>query len=82
MSDRKNYYIHTINGRPAFFDGNQICYASKHQREGNVACTSLAQLRRQQHRSAKWRYEMFGETGMKQEYGYVRFTLPQEQTNE
>lgn len=82
MSDRKRYYIHTLNGRPAFFDGEQICYASKYQREGNVASTSLKQIRREQIKSSKWRYEMFGENGMKHEYGYVRFTLPQEQTDE
>lgn len=82
MSDRKNYYIHTLNGRPAFFDGEQICYACKYQRAGNVACTSLAQIRREQRSSAKWRSENFGEEWRAIEYGYVRFTLPQEQTNE
>lgn len=82
MSDRKSYYIHTLNGKPAFFDGDQICYATIYQRAGNVACKSLQQIRREQVKSERWRYEMFGEQATRHQYGYVRFTVPQETSHD
>jgi len=43
------YYIHTINGSPAFFDGWQICYGVKYSpHKHNLMSASLKQIREEQ----------------------------------
>lgn len=56
-----NIYIHTLNGRPAGFDGERVCYA---WRKMPVA-TSLKQIREEQRISAEW----YGEPT--DVYGYI-----------
>lgn len=65
------YYMHTLNGKPAAFDGNQISYATFHGKP-NALAESLQQIRSEQRASAAYRRRM-GFTGYKMEYGHFRF---------
>lgn len=51
---QKSYYMHTIDGKPATFDGNQICYAT-YFGKANDLCSSLAQIHREQQASIRFR---------------------------
>lgn len=49
----KSYkYMHTIEWRPGFYDGQQVCYAS---RSPIPLLDSLKEIRRQQRASNWWR---------------------------
>lgn len=67
------YYLHTINGKPAMFDGDQICFMSFYGRADSVAL-SLKQIRLEQRASKEYR-EAFGayDSG---ECHYVRVSIP------
>lgn len=49
-------YIHTLDGKPAVFDGEQVCFMPA-SRGGNgyEPAYSLAQIRREQRQAAAWR---------------------------
>ena len=67
---RRKLYIHTLNGRVAAFSGDQICYVT-HFARWQKAATSLAQIRREQLLSTRYRQEVLGveeEDGSR--YGY------------
>ena len=58
MSRRiKKYYMHTINGLPAFFSGDQICYAGNNHeaRKYNILAKPLYQIKKEQRKSAQYR---------------------------
>ena len=69
-------YIHTIDGKPAMFDGDQICFA-RHYGPGNKPCYSLKEIRRQQEATFKYREER-GYTYKVGEYGYIRYRIKEE----
>lgn len=50
-------YIHTINGKVAGFNGNQICYANRPRINGwhPIAVNSLKEIREEQNKSKKYR---------------------------
>lgn len=48
-------YMHIINGRPAAYDGHQVCYLTSRFR--NPLRDTLDEIRREQRASAKWRQE-------------------------
>ncbi len=64
-------YMHTLNGKPAAFDGRQVCYLW----EGAPLVASLRELRRQQTASAAWRSKR-GHAPYT-DYGYRRLLLPE-----
>lgn len=45
------YYMHTLGGAPAFYDGEQICFA----RRTIVLCRSMKQVLSERKKSSKWR---------------------------
>lgn len=51
------YYMHTINGVPAFFSGEQICYGGNRQeaRRFNILTKSLYQIKKEQRKSTQHR---------------------------
>ncbi len=50
----KKVFIHILNGYPAQYDkGEQICYGSR--RSGVKTVNSLAQIKKDQRASCKWR---------------------------
>lgn len=54
----KNYYLHLMDGKPAYYDKQDRCiyFMNKyHKMDGGVLCTSLKQLRHQQQVSEKTR---------------------------
>lgn len=53
----KNYYLHLMDGKPAYYDKQDRCiyFMNKYHKLTNVLCTSLEQLRRQQKQSEKTR---------------------------
>ncbi len=67
------YYMHTLDGKPASFEKYQICFAACYGRP-NKLCGSLAQIRKEQRKSVKWRKKQGYEDTWKQ--GYFRFALP------
>lgn len=47
-------YLHTLGGRPAYFDGQQIVFATRYGRAAKL-CGSLKEIRQQQKLSNEWR---------------------------
>lgn len=73
MSEKVIGYIHTIDGRPAAFDGEQICFVDQYPRGRFHArlVSSLVEIRREQRASEHNRIaEGFSPTP----YGYVKVT--------
>jgi len=65
-------YLHTIDGKPATFDGYQICFAANRGKANNLA-DSLNQIRKEQHITIRNRKrDGFGEVVGK--YGYFRYS--------
>jgi hypothetical protein len=72
----RTYYLHTINNYPAFFDGEQICFAGgASSRSPQRLCRSLRQVRREQSASARNRAR-WGFADWSDRLGYVRVHLP------
>lgn len=76
----KNFYMHTINGKPAIYvEGQQIVYINMYSRVtfGEVFVNSLADIRKQQARCREWRAQrgMSDEAG---KYGYLRINSGKE----
>ncbi len=65
-------YMHTIDGRPATFDGYQICFATFYG-PANVLADSLRQIRREQQATLRNRKRdrLDVEVG---DYGYFRYS--------
>ena len=65
-------YMHTIDGRPATFDGYQICWATFYG-PANTLCGSLRQIRKEQKitRRNRDRDGLEFNVGV---YGYLRYT--------
>lgn len=69
----KTYYMHTLDGRPAFFDGEQICFLRRFGKPSMALAKSLKQIRLQQARSNEFRRSL-GDYDEIKRYGYVRVT--------
>jgi len=63
--------MHTLDGIPAFFDRDQICFLPK-ARARDVLRDSLDQIRSEQRKTIAWR-EKYGFTGDEDRYGHVMF---------
>lgn len=76
MKKQTTYYLHTIDGRPAFFDrGEQICFINSYGPSVPDLVPSLRQIRAEQKASAAWREENF--CGNENNgYDYVRVRFP------
>jgi len=72
----KRYYLHTLDGRPAFFCPNQgqLLFATRRGKQRLVP--TLRQIYREQRASRKHRKERGVPEHL--EYGYVGFYLPEE----
>lgn len=67
-------YIHTIDDQPGEFDGDQICFASNYRHRPNVPAESLAQIKREQRATLRYRKSLgFSNEGTK--YGYVKYAV-------
>jgi len=71
----RTYYMHTLNGKAAHFDGNQIYRTIN----GHAVAASLKQIRREQNRDQEYRARM-GFTFDRGALGYVRFRLPESES--
>lgn len=65
-------YMHTIDGRPATFDGYQICFATFYG-PANKLCDSLSQIRKEQEITKENR-ERDGMDFNVGEYGHLRYS--------
>ncbi len=66
-------YIHTLGGQPAFYDGEQICFAGTTKSSAVVIVESIDQIRREQALSKKWRKSKgFMPTSFEAGWVYVR----------
>ena len=65
-------YMHTIDGRPATFDGYQICYATFYG-PANKLADSLRQIRREQQITIRNRKRDGFDVNVG-EYGYLRYS--------
>lgn len=50
----KIYYLHTLDGKPAYFDGQQVCFVNYRGKAAPLA-KNLAQIRKEQQMSDEWR---------------------------
>lgn len=78
----RTYYLHTLDGRPAYFNGQQIASATPggYVRRGQWLCSSLKEIREQREASRKWRAQQgFSDHGWT--LGYVRVHVPEEPTD-
>lgn len=71
----KALYLHTLDDKPAFFDGNQVVFCNPHLRRPMPLCASLAQLKREQNASVKYRIAN-KMTASIRDYGYIRLSEP------
>lgn len=71
---RRVYYLHTLNGRPAFFDGEAVYLMPFYGKPGALA-TSLRQIRREQQASRRFVSANFPPDT--HAYDYVRVVLPE-----
>jgi hypothetical protein len=67
------YYMHTIDDKPASFDGDQVCFLGL--RDRGVLCKSLQQIRTQQMATKRYR-SAAGFSTDKFTLGYVREETP------
>jgi hypothetical protein len=64
--------MHTLNDKPASFEGDLICYTSFYGKP-NKLCPSLKQIRQEQKASREWRKSQgLGDDDVK--HGYLRFS--------
>lgn len=70
----KTYYMHTLNGSPAAFFGDCICYMS-HYGKANPLASSLKQIRAEQKANIEARQEL-GANPDDDAYGYRRVGVP------
>lgn len=70
----KTYCMHTIDGRPAFFAGNQICFVLRTRKPHKLA-KDLKQIRREQKLTIKYRSEVLGIGEEPNKYSYIRVSV-------
>ena len=66
-------YMHTIDGMPAAFDGDQICYRSFYGK-AQPLCDDLAQIKREQQLTKKYRDSM-GFSDYETKYSHLRILV-------
>jgi len=66
-------YMHTLKGKPAFFCGYQIFYASQYVEK---LCDSLKEIREERQNSINWR-EKQGFSDSAKDYGYIKVVINQ-----
>ena len=71
----KNYYMHTLNGKPAWFDGGIIWNIVSPRRIPFTLVHSLQQIKRERAKSKKNR-SMYCDF----KYGYLRVCLPPQES--
>jgi hypothetical protein len=69
----RTVYIHTLNGIPAFFDGQMVVFTGRYGK-APIPAESLRQLRDEQRASARYVLENIPNP-MEVEYGYVRYRV-------
>lgn len=74
------YYLHTMEGEPAYFDGDQIVFVSR-GRHAAVLVDSLATIRKQIRATEQFRLR-HGFSFDPEEHCYVRVRLPAAATQE
>lgn len=68
----KTYYMHTIDGRPAFFAGDQVCFMNFYGKPSKLAL-SLKQIRKEQAKSREYRQSIgFSDDHDRYRLGYRR----------
>jgi hypothetical protein len=68
----KVFYIHTIKGSAAYYEGHQICY-SVFNGKPMPTCTSLKQIRKEQKASMEWRKKQGYESINIKDYSHRRY---------
>lgn len=53
MKPKKYKYMHTVNGKPGHYDGDQVCYFTVTR--PIPLCDTLKQIRKEQAAAIKWR---------------------------
>lgn len=66
-------YMHTIDGKPAYYDGEQIVYCGNGTPVSVLFADSLTEIRRDQQRSAIYRHLKLKDYSGCFGYGYIRF---------
>jgi hypothetical protein len=74
----RTMYMHLLDGAPGTFDGEQICFAAtgahSGRRSGALLVPTLAQVKREQRESARYRQRLG--LGVLGDYSYVRVEAP------
>lgn len=65
-----NLYMHTLYGKPAFYDGQQICYVRIGRKVHQLA-TSLEQIKSERLKSENWRNKQGFRDFGPNDYGHV-----------
>lgn len=67
-------YIHTISGKPAAFDGNQLAYIHNSGQTWANPCYSYREMISQRNKDIKFR-EKYDLCDMSMSYGYFRMKI-------
>ena len=70
----KTFYLHTIDGKPGCFSGDQICFLPFHGKAYELA-TSLSQIRKEQEATKRYRLKN-GWLFVSRRYGHRRVAIP------
>lgn len=71
------FYMHTIDGKPGFWGGDQICFASHGHQVVNELAKSLDQIKREQEKTREFRKKSCGYDDAR--YGYIIVSTPGEE---
>lgn len=71
----KTYYMHTMDGQPAYFDGRSIWFWGNHRQKTCRLCDSLAELRQQQEKAKYW-WQNEMRTPFLRSLDYIRVAVP------
>lgn len=66
-----NKYIHLLDGKPAFFDGEQLCFADNRRHLNELLVDSLRTIRKHWYLSNEFRRSL-GYLSERTRYSYLR----------
>lgn len=72
MSKRTCWYLHTINGKPAYFSGDQLVFAMQRQNV-NILVPDLKTVIAQRRMTLDYRRRMGIQDDPADKYGYIVF---------
>lgn len=66
-------YMHLLEGRPAYYDGHQVCFAQRSMKVSEM-CDSLYQIKKEWEKGEQWRIDQgFAKTSWRHTHIIIKF---------